>query len=72
MDALEALQVELEATLRSVVVGLRDGTISSEGLDAFKLGYEFVRGEIGLRRDSLKRHGNHDDNVVMVKTAQSG
>jgi TRAP-type uncharacterized transport system substrate-binding protein len=71
MDALDALQNELESILRGVVIGLRDGTISSDGLDTFKLGYEFVRDEIGLRRESLKRHAGHDDNVVIVKTAQS-
>jgi TRAP-type uncharacterized transport system substrate-binding protein len=71
MDAIDALQDELEAILRGAVIGLRDGTISSEGLDTFKLGYEFVRDEIGMRRESLKRHAGHDDNVVMVKTAQS-
>jgi TRAP-type uncharacterized transport system substrate-binding protein len=71
MDALDALQEELEQILRGVVIGLRDGTISSDGLDTFKLGYEFVRDEIGMRRESLKRHGGHDDNVVVVKTAQS-
>jgi len=71
MDALDALQDELETNLRGVVIGLRDGTISSDGLDTFKLGYEFVRDEIGMRRESLKRHAGHDDNVVVVKTAQS-
>jgi TRAP-type uncharacterized transport system substrate-binding protein len=71
MDELEALQDELEAILRGAVVGLRDGTISSDGLDTFRLGYEFVRDEIGMRRDHLKRHAPHDDNVVSVKTAQS-
>jgi TRAP-type uncharacterized transport system substrate-binding protein len=71
MDALEALQDELEAILRSAVVGLRDGTISSDGLDTFRLGYEFVRDEIGMRRESLRRHAGHDDNVVVVKAAQS-
>jgi len=25
-----------------VLIGLRDGTISKDGLDTFKLGYEFV------------------------------
>jgi hypothetical protein len=54
------------------VIGLRDGTISSDGLDTFKLGYEFVRDEIGLRREHLKRHpSSQDDKVVAVKTAQS-
>jgi TRAP-type uncharacterized transport system substrate-binding protein len=71
LDALDALQDELEANLRGVVVGLRDGTISSDGLETFKLGYEFVRDEIGMRRESLKRHAGHEDNVVIVKSAQS-
>ena len=71
MDSLEALQDELEGILRGAVVGLRDGTISTDGLDTFKLGYEFVRDEIDMRRDHLKRHTGHDDNVVIVKTAQS-
>src|ERR1700692_3303431 len=71
MDALEALQEELEQILRSVVIGLRDGTVSSDGLETLKLGYELVRDEIAMRRDSLKRRAGHDDNVVVVKTAQS-
>src|SRR5882757_6166396 len=71
MDALDALQEELEQILRGVVIGLRDGTISSDGLDTFKLGYEFVRDDIAMRRESLKRRAGHDDNVVIVKTAQS-
>lgn len=71
LEALDALQDELEAVLRGVVIGLRDGTISSDGLDTFKLGYEFVRDELSMRRESLKRHTGHDDNVVIVKTAQS-
>src|SRR5882724_4879460 len=72
LDALDELQDELEAVLRGVVIGLRDGTISSDGLDTFKLGYEFVRDEIGMRRDHLKRHPPpQDDKVVAVKTAQS-
>ena len=71
MDALDALQEELEQILRGVVIGPRDGTISSNGLDTFKLGYEFVRDDIIMRRESLKRRAGHDDNVVIVKTAQS-
>src|ERR1700731_2753391 len=71
LDAIEALQDELERILRGAVIGLRDGTISTDGLDTFKLGYEFVRDEIGMRRDYLKRHAGHEDNVVIVKTAQS-
>ena len=71
--------------MRGAVIGLRDGTISSDGLDTFKLGYEFVRDEIGMRRDYLKRHASEiekaprpavppppeDSNIVVVKTAQS-
>jgi TRAP-type uncharacterized transport system substrate-binding protein len=71
MDALDALQDELETILRGAVVGLRDGTISTDGLETFKLGYEFVRDELGMRRESLKRHASHEDNVVIVKSAQS-
>jgi TRAP-type uncharacterized transport system substrate-binding protein len=71
LDQLEALQDELEGILRGAVIGLRDGTISSDGLDTFRLGYEFVRDEIGMRRDHLKRNAGHDGNVVVVKSAQS-
>jgi TRAP-type uncharacterized transport system substrate-binding protein len=71
LDRLEALQDELEVILRGAVIGLRDGTISSDGLDTFRLGYEFVRDEIGMRRDHLKRNAGHDGNVVAVKSAQS-
>ena len=74
LDALAALQDELETILRGAVLGLRDGTVSSDGLETFKLGYEFVRDKIGMRRESLKRPAGHDDtngNVVIVKTAQS-
>jgi TRAP-type uncharacterized transport system substrate-binding protein len=75
LDAIDTLQDELEAILRGAVIGLRDGSISTDGLDTFKLGYEFVRDEIGMRRDYLKRHAGddtaQDDNVAVVKTARS-
>ena len=86
LGTLDALQDELEAILRGAVVGLRDGTISTDGLETFKLGYEFVRDELAMRRESLERHAGHEeasredtsreensreDNVVMVKSAQS-
>ena len=64
LDALDALQDELENILRGAVIGLRDGTISSDGLDTFKLGYEFVRDEIGMRRDYLKRHAGDVDRTM--------
>jgi len=70
IDHLDELQDELERILRHAVVGLRDGTISSDGLETFKLGYEFVRDDIAMRRDHLKRHPvQPEDNVVVVKTA---
>ena len=71
IEAVDRLQDELERVLRGAVIGLRDGTLSSDGLDTFKLGYELVRDEIAMRRESLKRQSGHDDNVVVVKTAQS-
>jgi hypothetical protein len=74
MDQLEEVQDELEKVLRGAIVGLRDGTISSDGLETFKLGYEFVRGELEIRREYLKRHGDAvatDDNIAVVKTARS-
>jgi TRAP-type uncharacterized transport system substrate-binding protein len=75
LDELEEVQDELEQILRGVVIGLRDGTISSDGLETFKLGYEFVRGELEIRREYLKRHAGDkvaaDDNLAVVKTARS-
>ena len=70
-EAIEALQDELEDILRGAVIGLRDGSISSDGLDTFKLGYQFVRDEIAMRRAHLRRYSGSEDNVVMVKPAQS-
>jgi TRAP-type uncharacterized transport system substrate-binding protein len=80
IDDLDRMQDELERILRGVVIGLRDGTISSDGLETFKLGYQFVRDEIAMRREALQRHAHdtapaaapaHEDNVVVVKTAHS-
>ena len=80
IDDLDRMQDELERILRGVVIGLRDGTISSDGLETFKLGYQFVRDEIAMRREALQRLAHdaapaptpaHEDNVVVVKTAQS-
>jgi hypothetical protein len=70
MDAVDALQDEFETILRGAVIGRRDGTISSDGLDTFKHGYELVRDEIGMRRESLKPHAGSDDNLVIVTSAQ--
>ena len=70
MDAADALQDELETILRGAMIGRRDGTISSNGLDTFKHGYELVRDEIGMRRESLKPYAGRDDNLVIVTSAQ--
>jgi TRAP-type uncharacterized transport system substrate-binding protein len=75
LDELDCLQEELEKILRGAIIGLRDGTISGDGLDTFKLGYEFVRDEIEMRRNHLERHPAapvaQEDNVSVVKTARS-
>src|SRR5262245_36095010 len=82
IDDLDSMQDELEKILRGVVIGLRDGTISSDGLETFKLGYQFVRDEIAMRREALLRHAHdaapapapataHEDNVVVVNPAKS-
>jgi TRAP-type uncharacterized transport system substrate-binding protein len=74
IDDIEALQEELEKILRSAVIGLRDGTISTDGLETFKLGYGLVRDEIAMRRDYLLRHtgdGAPKDNVAVVKAARA-
>jgi TRAP-type uncharacterized transport system substrate-binding protein len=74
LDELDELQDRLEGILRGVIVGLRDGSISGDGLETFKLGYEFVRDEITMRRDHLKRHAGDkvaDENLAVVKTARS-
>src|SRR5207302_9876322 len=67
LDALEALQGELEAILRGAVIGLRDGTISSDGLDTFKLGYQLVRDELGMRRDHLMWDAGRKEYLDVVK-----
>ena len=72
LDTLEALQDELEAILRRAVTGLRDGTVSSDGLETFKLGYELVRDEIGRRRDHLKRHPSRREGTCSGEDPERG
>ena len=74
LDEIDELGDQLEGILRGVIIGLRDGTVSGDGLETFKLGYEFVRDEIAMRRDHLKRHAGDkvaDDTLAVVKTARS-
>lgn len=51
----------------TTVIGLRDGTISNDGLDTFKVGYEFVRDEIAIRRDHLNRHPPSQEAHASIK-----
>ena len=70
-EALDLLQDELEALLRQVVVGLRNGSVSPDGLDSFRLSYEFVRDTLALHRESLMRKSARDDHMVVVAKAAS-
>jgi hypothetical protein len=79
LNTLEALQDELAAILRGAVRGLRDGTLSTDGLEAFKLGHAFVRDRIVMRRDRLKRlpsqcegTGGDGPEPVVVETPPHG
>ena len=52
---LETVHDELETLLRHVLSGLQDGSISPDGMDTFRLGYEFVRDSLELHRQRLTR-----------------
>lgn len=70
---LEKAQDHLEAILRRVLNGLRDGTISPDGLDTFRLGYEFVRDCIEMHRQKLQREGDSSvERPVQSKVAARG
>lgn len=71
IEALDELQEQFEAILKQVVAGLRDGTVSGDGLDTFRLGYEFVRDTLQLHREALARRAGREENVVMVAKAVS-
>lgn len=71
IEKLDQLQDELEALLRQVVVGLRNGSVSGDGLDSFRLSYEFVRDTLALHRERLTRppgRSEHRDEPVVVVT----
>ena len=71
IEELDKLQEQFEAILKQVVAGLRDGTVSGDGLDTFRLGYEFVRDTLQLHREALTRRAGRDENVVVVAKAVS-
>lgn len=66
VEALDELQEQFEAIMKQVVTGLRDGTVSADGLDTFRMGYEFVRDTLQLHREALTRRAGRDENVVVV------
>jgi len=47
---LDIVETELEDILKEVLRGLKDGTVSAEGLDAFRMGYEHARDALLVRR----------------------
>jgi TRAP-type uncharacterized transport system substrate-binding protein len=71
IEALDQLQEQFEAILKQVVAGLRDGSVSADGLDTFRLGYEFVRDTLQLRRETLARRAGREENMVVVAKAVS-
>ncbi len=72
MGRQRAAAVEIyPRNLDRVVAGLRDGTVSADGLDTFRLGYEFVRDTLQLHREALTRRAGRDENVVVVAKAVS-
>jgi len=50
---LDIVETELEDVLKEVLRGLKDGTVSAEGLDAFRMGYEHAREALHLQRKAL-------------------
>jgi TRAP-type uncharacterized transport system substrate-binding protein len=71
IEELDQLQERFEALLKQVVAGLRDGTVSADGLDTFRLGYEFVRDTLQFHREALTRRAGREENVVVVAKAVS-
>ena len=53
INALDIAETELEDLLNEVLRGLKDRTLSSDGLEAFRLGYEHARHALVLRRRHL-------------------
>jgi TRAP transporter TAXI family solute receptor len=52
---LDLVETELEDILKNVLRGLKDGTVSANGLDAFRLCYEHAREALNSRRHTLPR-----------------
>ncbi|OIR09056.1 hypothetical protein GALL_86620 [mine drainage metagenome] len=51
--ALECVETEMEALLIEMLRGLKDGTISADGLDAFRMVYDLARDTLTRRRAAL-------------------
>lgn len=53
MAELEMVELELENVLKEVLRGLKEGTVSAEGLDAFRMAYEHAREAMTNQRHQL-------------------
>ncbi|SEB81527.1 TRAP transporter solute receptor, TAXI family [Rhizobiales bacterium GAS188] len=71
IEALEAIQDELEGILKRVLVGLKDGSVSDDGLDAFRLAYELVRDSLDMRVQSLTRRADRKGAAIAGNAGQA-
>lgn len=53
LATLDIVETELEDVLKEVLRGLKDGTLSAEGLDAFRMGYEHAREALAAQRRAV-------------------
>ena len=55
LQSLELCEVALDGLLTHMLEGLKDKTITTRGLDGFRLGYELARNTILTKREKLER-----------------
>ena len=53
LDEISQLERQLNHLLSEVLNGIRDGTIASEGFDAFRPGFDLAREAMNTRKDAL-------------------
>jgi hypothetical protein len=58
VDELAAIHAELEEVLKNALEGLKDGSVSDDGMDAFRLSYQLVRDTLDMRLQSLTLRGD--------------
>ena len=63
---LDAVEDELEAIVRSMIIGLRDRTVDDQGIGGFRIGYELVRDSLAMRRVQIGRGGASPAEGVQV------